>query len=98
MGRIVRPKASVLPKSALIPDKNLIQPPPNHFTHQVKSDQPYFYTVANQADAPDGMFPAGTKVTLLSRDSEGPLCHVVDGHGLHVATAFDGLRPIRARR
>jgi hypothetical protein len=94
MDHMIRPKARVLPKSALVPDRNLLQPPPNQFTHEVISEQPYYYLDPDQTDAPDGTFPAGTKVLLLFHDG-GSVCRVADGQGLYVATAFDGLRPIR---
>ena len=94
MGRMIRPKATVLPESALVPDRNLLQPPPNKFTHEVIADQPYYYSIPGKKDAPDGTFPAGTEVVVLSHDG-GSMCNVADGRGLHVVTAFKGLRPIR---
>jgi hypothetical protein len=90
---VIRPKMTVLPESAQIPDRNLIQPPPNQFTHEVKAEQPYYYEGLRQAAAPQGTLPQGVKVVLLCRD--GPECRVADGGGLYVATAFSGLRPIR---
>ena len=89
---MIRPLATVLPESALVPGCNLLQPPPNQFTHEIKAEQPYYYTGPHQAAPPEGKFLAGTKVVLLSHDG-GPVCHVADGRGLYVATAFDGLRP-----
>lgn len=95
MGRILRPKATVLPKSALVPEENLAQPPA-HFTHEVVAEQPYFYAEAGRSRTPDGTFAAGTKVQLLSHD-QGELCRVVDGQGLRVSTAFEGLRALKHR-
>jgi hypothetical protein len=86
-----------LPESALVPDQNLLQPPPNQFTHKIKAEQPYYYIGPRQAAAPEGTFLAGTKVVLLFHDG-GPVCHVADGRGLYVATAFDGLLPMRRPR
>ncbi len=91
MDHMKRPKATVLPDSALVPESNLMTPP-KQFTHVVKSEQPYYYTGPQQAASPDGSFPAGTKLLLMSR--EGVSCHVLDARGLHVSTAFDGLEPI----
>ena len=91
---MLRPKAMVLPESALVPDRNIIQPPPTQFTHEVIAEQPYYYIDPHQAAPPEGMFPAGTTVVLLTHDG-GPVCQVVDSRGLRVATAFGGLRPIR---
>ena len=93
MDHMLRPKATVLPESALVPERNLIQPPPNRFTHEVKSEQPYYYAASTPARAPDGTFPAGTKVLLLVHDG-GSLCHVADACGLYVVTPFKGLRSI----
>jgi len=93
MNQFLRPKATILPESAVIPDENLIRPPPTRFTHEVKAEQSYYYDFPGRASAPDGSFLAGTKVVLMS-SSHRHFCQVVDGRGLHVATAFDGLRPI----
>lgn len=97
MGQIIRPKATVLPESALVPERNLIQPPPNQFTHTVISEQPYYYKDPEPTDSPDGVFKAGTRAVLL-RHKGGGLCHVATEQGLHVVTAVEGLRPIRPRR
>jgi hypothetical protein len=95
MDHMQRPKATVLPDSAMVPKRNL-QPPPTHFTHEVIAEQPYYYIGPRQADPPEGMFAAGAKVKLLSDDG-GPVCHVVDARGLRVATACSGLRPLADR-
>lgn len=94
MDHMIRPKASVLPESALLPDRNILQPPPNQFTHEVVAEQSYYYIGPHQTAPPEGNFPAGTKVVLLTHDG-GPVCRVADGRGVCVATAFDGLRPLR---
>ena len=78
----------------MIPEQNLLRPPPDHFTHEVKLEQPYYYVGPQQAAPPEGDFAKGTKVVLLKHDG-GPNCHVVDGRGLYVVTAFKGLRKIR---
>ena len=94
MGRVIRPKASVLPESALVPDRNLLRPAPNQFTHEVVAEQPYYYIGPHQTAPPEGNFPAGTQVVLLTHDG-GPVCRVADGRGVCAATAFDGLRRLR---
>ncbi|MEK6261512.1 MAG: hypothetical protein AABP62_23175 [Planctomycetota bacterium] len=94
MDHMRRPKATVLPESAMVPDRNIIQPPPTQFTHEVVAEQPYYYIGPHQAVPPEGTFPAGTKVVVLTHD-DGPMCQVVDGRGLCVVTAFNGLRPHR---
>lgn len=93
MKGMLRPKASVLPESALVPDHNLVVPPPNQFTHQIRSSQPYFYQDPNPSDKPDGEFVAGTKVILVRREGES-ICRVIDERGLYVATASEGLEPL----
>ena len=93
MDHMMRPKATVLPESAIVPPTCLIQPPPNRFTHEVTSEQPYYYAASTPISAPDGTFPAGTKVLLLFHDG-GSLCYVADARGLYVAIPFKGLRPI----
>ena len=93
-GRMLRPKAVVLDKDALIPRRNVVKPPPNQFTHKVKRSQPYFYEDA-QAE-PNGEFAAGTPVVLMVYHG-GVSCRVVDGHGLYVETAYGGLHDLRPR-
>lgn len=93
MERMKRPKVSVLPESSLVPSQNLLQPPPNCFTHIVDKKQPYYYVGPNQPAPSEGDFPEGTKVVLLFHDG-GATCHVADEQGLYVATAIDGLRVI----
>jgi hypothetical protein len=93
-GRMLRPKAVVLDKDAMVPPRNVIKPPPNRFTHKVKRSQPYFYEDAQ--DEPDGEFAAGTRVVLMVHDG-GASCRVVDGHGLYVETAYGGLHDLRPR-
>ena len=92
MNHMRRPKATVLPDAALVPDRNL-RPPPTQFTHKVIAEQPYYYIGPQQAAPPEGTFPAGTEVKLYAHGG-GPVCQVVDGRGLCVATAFSGLRPL----
>jgi hypothetical protein len=90
-----RPKATVLPKVALVPAANLVQPAPHHFTHQVQAAQPYFYLAPHGHKTADGLFEAGTCVVLRDATSD-TWCQVVDGRGLCVVTARDGLVPLRA--
>jgi hypothetical protein len=81
-GTMLRPEASVLSDRALVPDRNLIRPAPNRFTHKLLADEPYRLDRPEPGDQPDGVLPAGTPVVLLV---EGPdRCRVVDGSGLYV--------------
>ena len=93
MGNFIRPKAVVLPEESLIPESNLISPPPNQFTHELKSSQPFYYTGAQQASPPDGELPANTKVVLF-RHEGGSYCRVVDEQGLYVEIEFDSLKKL----
>jgi hypothetical protein len=97
MGEIIRPKPTVLPDSALVPDRNIVRPPPTKFTHEVVSKQPYYYIGPQQSAPPEGSFPAGTKLKVLGDDGEA-MCQVVDARGLSVVTARKGLRRLRARK
>lgn len=92
MDRMLRPKATVLPESAVVPERNLVQPP-TEFTHEVVAEQPYYYSRPQPNTPPDGKFSAGTRVKLSAHKS-GPYCEVVDARGLRVTTAFKGLRPL----
>lgn len=90
MDRMLRPESVVVPDSALVPRGNHVRPPPNQFTHELRRRQPYYYG-ARAGKQPDGEFTAGTKVVLMVRD-KGKWCRVIDGQGLYVLTAFDGLK------
>lgn len=94
-GRMLRPKATVLKPSALIPAENLVKPPPSRFTHELIQSQPYYYT--RGSTEPDGMFAAGTRVVLLEHDS-GEYCRVADAQGLSVETACRGLRALDVKK
>lgn len=85
--RVIRPKAVVLPDSALLS---------NRFTHEVVAAQAYFYAHPTPAARPDGFFAAHTKLVLLEH-AAGPQCRVADEHGKPVYTAFAGLRRLRSK-
>ena len=91
-GGMQRPKATVLPDSALVPPHCTISPTPNQFTHEVKERQPFYFSYKDPDTTPNGEFEAGAKVVLLVHHG-GPMCRVVDGRGLYVETSFAGLRP-----
>lgn len=88
-----RPKALVLPESAIVPDENLISPPPNQFTHVLLRAQPYYFAAATQGMSPNGEFSASTKVVLLVYEG-GNYCRVADGQGLYVEIEYDGLKKL----
>lgn len=93
MDGFIRPDAVVLPEKAIVPDRNLISPAPNQFTHKLIRPQPFYFTGAQQAMQPDGQFPAGTKVVLLVYNG-GNYCRVADGQGLYVEIEYDSLRKL----
>lgn len=94
-GRILRPKVKVLRRSALVPRGRVVKPAPSKFTHELKKSQPYYYARGN--GDPDGKFAAGTRVVLLTYDG-GEFGWVADGQGLHVETAYKGLRPLKRKK
>jgi hypothetical protein len=96
MENVIRPAVTVLAESAQIPEHNLIRPPPNCFTHELKIEQPYYFVDPAQAAAPEGRFQVGTKIVIMVHDG-GPTCRVVDHQGLYVATAFEGLVLLRGQ-
>lgn len=88
----LRPELEILPESSLVPPESLVQPPPEHFTHEVRRDAPFRYASERGAGAPHGTLRAGTKVVLLADD--GARARVVDGQGLHVVIDSRALRPL----
>lgn len=90
----VRPEALVLPANALVPNENLIWPPPNLFTHVLARVQPYFYGAAADGGPADGELAAGTRVVLLVYEG-GSACRVVDGRGLYVEVEYAALRRLK---
>ncbi len=93
MEGFLRPPVTVLAENALVPDKNLISPAPNHFTHEVIRKQPYYYDAFLPAKPPEGYFEQGVKVVLLVHDG-GPFCRVADARGLYVEVEIVGLRKL----
>jgi hypothetical protein len=92
MKGFVSTDASVLDDSAIIPDKNLIKPPPNKFTHELKRQEPYYYSEIKKTKEPDGEFAAGTKVLLVREEKDH--CRVADEQGLYVEIECDSLKKL----
>jgi hypothetical protein len=91
-GVVQRPDAVVLGEEALVPERNVVRPPPNRFTHELLVDEPYRLDRPERTDEPDGVLPARTQVVLLV---EGPdRCRVVDGSGLYVEVRRASLREL----
>ena len=93
MKGFVRPEAIVLASNAEVPERNLLSPPPNQFTHGLTRSQPFYFQEFQQASPPDGELSAGAKVVLLVYDG-GDTCRVADERGLYVATAYGGLKKL----
>ena len=93
MEGFVRPKAEVLDERAIVPEKNLISPAPNQFTHKVSRSQKYYFAEAREGGPPDGHFQAGTKVVLLVHHG-GKHCRVADGRGLYVEIEYNSLKEL----
>lgn len=87
-----RPRATVLPENAVIPERNLISPAPNNFTHELIRKEPFYYSNPTKGTEPSGEFPRGTKVLLVR--SRGSFCRVADGKGLFVEVACDSLKKL----
>lgn len=86
----VRPAMEILGDESLVPAHSLVQPPPNEFTHKVVADTPFYFDTAEDSDAPNGYFKAGTGVVLLVRGDHG-MCRVVDGQGIYAEVSAKSL-------
>jgi len=92
-GAFVRPDPMVLAEEALIPQHNLVEPPPTRFTHELVVDEPYRYDrPKRRAGEPDGVLPAGTRVVLMIDGEERS--RVVDGEGRYVEVGSASLREL----
>jgi hypothetical protein len=91
MQGFIRPDATVLPESSVVPKKNIISPAPNQFTHELTRPLPFYFDGAQTAAEPNGQFAAGTKVVLLVYDG-GSYCRVAEGQGLYVEVEYDALK------
>ncbi len=87
--RFLRPPMEVLGDEALVPAPNLIQPPPNRFTHRIVAETPFWFGSEKDGDKPSGLFKAGTEVVLLL--AERGRCRVVDGQGVYAEVPADSL-------
>ncbi len=93
MKGFVRPKFVVLPEGSIVPNENLITPPPNQFTHKLTRRVAFYFTGPQQGRPPEGEFSEGTPVVLLVHEG-GSDCRVADETGLYVVVEFDSLQRI----
>lgn len=96
MEGFIRPEAVVLPESAQVPERNIIRPAPNRFSHELTRDAPFYFGEARGGGPPDDVLPGGTKVVLLVRDASAAYCRVVDARGLYVEVGCESLRALPA--
>jgi hypothetical protein len=91
-GWMLRPETRVLGEEALVPDSNIVRPPPNHFTHRMRFDEPYRFDGTNPGADPDGVLLQGTPVALLVEDPKRS--RVVDKMGLYVDVRPESLEEL----
>jgi hypothetical protein len=89
---VLRPTPRVLAPDALVPAANLVEPPPDHFSHELDRDEPYRFGTDASA-SPDGEFQRGTPVLVIADD--GHHAHVIDERGLYVQVRSASLRERR---
>lgn len=87
---MLRPEARVLPDESLVPEANMVRPPPGRLTHELIEDEPYRFDRPGREGDPDAVLPAGTAVALL--EGEGEHCRVATGDGLSVEVRRSNLR------
>jgi hypothetical protein len=92
-GKFIRPKAEILSEQAMIPEQNLITPPPNQFTHELTGVTPFYYSEQGARGTPDGELKGGTQVVLLVYNG-GNYCRVADGQGLYVVVEYNRLKEL----
>lgn len=83
-------RAKVVAAAAVVPERNLIRPPPTHFTHLLTREQAYYFAERPGKRA-DGRWPAGELLLLIS-DKGSRYWRVADHRGIHAATARQGLK------
>lgn len=89
---VLRPAAEVLGADSLVPALNLVQPPPDQFSHELTRDEPYRFG-SDPTASPDGELHRGTPVLVVAND--GRHARVIDERGLYVQVRSESLRPRR---
>jgi hypothetical protein len=80
-------KFKVLSEESIVPEKNIISPAPNQFSHQIVRLCPYYFNKYEQTRPPDGKLKKGAKVTLLVYE-KGDYCRVADKRGLYIEVLY----------
>lgn len=93
MKGFIRPKFVILPENSIVPDENVITPPPNQFTHELTRAEPFYFTGPQQGRPADGQLLQGARAVLLVYDG-GSYCRVADESGLYVVVKYDSLKKI----
>ena len=86
---VIRPEKIVLPDAAAVPAKN-IAAAPRRFTHELATEQPFYYSA--RGTEPAGTLAAGARVRVAAEGRTR--CRVVDARGLAVYTACSGLKAL----
>ena len=86
---VLRPAAEVLGPDSLVPAVNLVQPPPDQFSHELTRDEPYRFG-SDSTTSPDGELQRGTPVLVVAND--GRHARVIDERGLYVQVRSESLR------
>lgn len=89
---VLRPTADVLAADALVPAANVVQPPPDQFSHVLTRDEPYRFG-SDPTASPDGELQRGTPVLVVVDD--GHHARVIDERGLYVQVRSGSLRSRR---
>lgn len=97
MGRMLRPKKTVLESTALVPGHNLLNPAPNVFTHVLAVDAPFYYAVPKPDEKPCGTLHKGARVLLVRDHGEG-WSAIADQQGLYVVVKTSSLKAVDPAR
>ncbi len=89
---VLRPTAEVLAADALVPSANVLQPPPDQFSHVLTRDEPYRFG-SDPTASPDGELQRGAPVLVVAND--GLHARVIDKRGLYVQVRSESLRSRR---
>ena len=90
--RVLRPAFVVLGEGSLVPETNLVRPPPDRLTHELATDEPYRLDRSGPEEGAAGVLPAGTPVAVHREGDDR--CRVVTASGLAVDVRRTSLREL----